>query len=210
MGFLNAAYGTGFMPYLSATVIGFYGRTGNGVARGHFQFTSNSDLPWDDNNWHHILYMVDYNNGSDCEGALWFDGASQAITYISRDADLYAPVNASVNVYINGYNNIGTATELIASDMTEIAIWQASTVFTTTEIANLASSYTKRIPTQIRLANQIFYLPTDDQEAGSAANGDTVRDLSGNANNGTGDDGANNTGLTWSEEKVLSYPPQVI
>jgi hypothetical protein len=50
----------------------------------------------------------------------------------------------------------------------------------------------------------------DDQEAGTSADGDTVRDLSGNGNNGTGNDGADNTGLTWTQETVLSYPQRIL
>ena len=40
--------------------------------------------------------------------------------------------------------------------------------------------------------------------------GTTWYDKSGNGNNGTGDDGANNTGLTWYGEEVLTYPTQPI
>jgi hypothetical protein len=50
-----------------------------------------------------------------------------------------------------------------------------------------------------------LYWPLDNQPDGTAADGDTYRDRVG-TNNGTGSDGANNTGLTNIAEKVLSYP----
>lgn len=58
--------------------------------------------------------------------------------------------------------------------------------------------------------NLNLYYHLDDQTAGTSADGDTVRDLSGNGNNGTGDDGANGTGLQWIGESILSYSTQPI
>ncbi|MDP8231025.1 MAG: LamG domain-containing protein [Candidatus Gorgyraea atricola] len=41
-----------------------------------------------------------------------------------------------------------------------------------------------------------------DTASSGAANGATVSDESGNANNGTADDGANNTGMSWTSGKI--------
>lgn len=47
------------------------------------------------------------------------------------------------------------------------------------------------------------YWPMGDGESGTSADGDTVGDISGNAGHGTGSDGANNTGLTWSNRRRI-------
>lgn len=64
----------------------------------------------------------------------------------------------------------------------------------------------KRSSPQIAPTNLMNALALDDQPDGTSGNGDTYRDLTVNANNGTGDDGANNTGLSNVAEQILSYP----
>lgn len=87
----------------------------------------------------------------------------------------------------------------------EVAVWNAE--LTDNDISILANSKVKHMPLQISPGNIIFYLPMDDQPDGTSADGDTLvnQDNPGTAN-GTGNDGANNTGLTWKAEAVLSYP----
>lgn len=93
--------------------------------------------------------------------------------------------------------------------MREIAIW--SNDLTDSEISNLHNAYLRDLPiNSIQTSSLVIYSRIDDQPSGTSADGDSVMDLSGNGNNGTGDDGANNTGLTWSGETVLSYAPNVI
>lgn len=65
-------------------------------------------------------------------------------------------------------------------------------------------------PMQIQFPNLIKYHPMDDESDGSSADGAIVRDLSGNGNDGLGDNGANNTGLTFKAEEVLTYPASPI
>lgn len=85
-----------------------------------------------------------------------------------------------------------------------------SVVLSQAEINQLYNSRIKYMPLQIQPSNFIGYWPMNDGSDGTSADGDTIRDLSGNGNDGTGDDGANNTGLTWKAEEVLSYPAGVL
>lgn len=92
--------------------------------------------------------------------------------------------------------------------ISEKAVWNVE--LNADEIAQLYNPKIKGMPLQVQPANLVVYWPMDDGPDGSSADGDTVRDLSGNGNNGTGDDGANNTGLAWKAEEVLSYPPSIL
>ena len=89
----------------------------------------------------------------------------------------------------------GTATEFFIYD----------TILTSTEIQALANSYVKHMPLQIQPSSLQGYWPMDDQPDGTSADTDTVRDLSGNGNDGTGDDRTGGV-LTWQAENFLSYP----
>lgn len=108
---------------------------------------------------------------------------------------------------VGALNNVGAPLDYYLGDLDELAIWTQA--LSANERANLASSRIKYMPLQIQPANLKAYWPMDDEPDGTSADGDTLRDLSGNGNDGTGDDGANNTGLTWKAEEVLSYPVSV-
>lgn len=133
----------------------------------------------------------------------------------------------SVHIYVNGVEttyktqtNGATATDnsadaiLIGNSpdgtrtfdgiIDEIAVW--NTVLSAQSIANLANAKGKRLPLQISPSNLKAYWVLDEEEDGSSADGDTFIDISGNGNNCTGSDGANNTGLTASAGAVQSYP----
>ena len=75
---------------------------------------------------------------------------------------------------------------------------------TAVEVEILAKSKVKGIGKQFD--NLKMYLPLDDRPDGTSADLDTASDASGNSHPGNPDNGANNTGLTWSAEAVLSYP----
>ncbi len=55
----------------------------------------------------------------------------------------------------------------------------------------------------------VGYWPLDDSPDGTSGDGDTFVDRSGNGNNVTGVDGANNTGLTAKASSYLMYPAPV-
>lgn len=99
---------------------------------------------------------------------------------------------------------IGGVTDYMDGNITDVAVWNG--LLTQAEITQLASSRIKRMPLQIQTANLKIYYPMDDGVDGTSADLDTVKDLSGNGNNGNPDNGANNTGLSWQAETILSYP----
>lgn len=74
----------------------------------------------------------------------------------------------------------------------------------------LYSQKRKYFPRKVQKSNLQGFWPMDDGSDGTSADGAVVRDLSGNGNHGTGDNGANNLGLTWKAEDLLSYPPSVM
>lgn len=89
-------------------------------------------------------------------------------------------------------------------DINEVYVW---TGYILTEADRVTlNSKGKRIGLQISPANLKLYLPIDDIADGVSADGATFKDLSGNGNDGTGDDGANNTGLIGAAETLLTYP----
>lgn len=87
--------------------------------------------------------------------------------------------------------------------ISDVAIW--NTNLSADEIKILALSRVKGIPKQMQPANLILYLPLYDYPDGTSGDGDTFYD-DVSRYQFTGDDGANNTGLTATAEAVLSYP----
>jgi hypothetical protein len=96
----------------------------------------------------------------------------------------------------------GPMSNFLGGQIAEPTVWNAG--LTPSEMYELFNSNTPDKPLSIQPSNLIAYYPMDDQPAGTSADGDTVRDASGNNNNGTGDDGPNNTGLTWRAEDLFT------
>lgn len=80
-----------------------------------------------------------------------------------------------------------------------------SSVLTDDEISKIAKSKLRRIQLQTSPSNLASYVPMDDLSDGSSGDGVTFRDESGSNVTLSGDDGANNTGLTAKAGAVLSY-----
>ena len=85
-------------------------------------------------------------------------------------------------------------------------VFKADMALTQAQMELIANSKIKGMVYQVCGSNLKWYLQLDDESDGTSGDGDTFVDRSGNGNNGTGDDGANNTGLTCKGEEVLSYP----
>jgi hypothetical protein len=86
----------------------------------------------------------------------------------------------------------------------EVAVWTSEV--TAGEANHLHNARTRHLPLQIQPSNLRAYWTLDDEEEGTSADGDTFSDKLAGTNTCTGDDGANNTGLTAKAESVLSYP----
>ncbi len=136
-----------------------------------------------------------------------YNGATQKmyIDGVERDTDEWISNLAQkvVALHIGGRFQGGTAFPF-DGNMTELYIWGKA--LTANEIKLLFDSQVKGIGLQIQPSNLVMYLPLNDQPDGTSFDGDTAVDRSGNGNDGTGDNGGNNTGLTAKAEEVLSYP----
>jgi hypothetical protein len=130
----------------------------------------------------------------------------------------------NVHIYVNGTeasyatSTNGTTIATVATQTARIGnsgdsartadghideIYMFNKVLSAAEITLLQSRVRK---TGLQISGVTFYYALDDCSDGSSANGVTFSDAVGNADAGTGDDGANNTGLTCAAGEVLSYP----
>lgn len=149
----------------------------------------------EDGAWHHIAVAFDRSGNMTryLDGST--DGTADDITgeaaSIDNDGDLMIGGKSDGTLTFNG-------------QLTELALWE--TLLTADEIALLASARMKRLPLAVQSSSLKFYLPMDDEVDGSSCDGDNFIDWSWNGNNATGDDGADNSGLTAKAEEVLTYP----
>lgn len=180
----------------STSELAFYTYNGSAQAVIASTNTISSDT------WTHILMTFDGTAGTD-KVDFYINGA--LCTLNATNDDTYVPANTATVITMGRW---ASATGFNDGISTEEAIWNVE--LTTAQIAQLASSRIKGMPLQIQSTALKGYWSMDDQETGTSADGDTVRDLSGNGNNGTGVDGANNTGLLWTGESILSYTPNPI
>jgi hypothetical protein len=142
--------------------------------------------------WQHVALRRSGNSWD-----LFVDGDSKLnFSYSGSVPNLPADV-------LLGKQNLAAGTVEFSGLFNDFSVWK--TDLSDAEINQLYNSRIKYLPLQIKAVNLMAYWPMDDGANGTSADGDTVRDLSGNGNNGTGDDGANNTGLTWQAEGILSY-----
>lgn len=144
--------------------------------------------------WYFVVGMVDGSNNKISVNGGTFNTNTRS-----------APVGGNDRVDIGASNGVSLFWD---GQIDELAIW--SKALSDNDIADLYNSKIKGMPLQVQPANLVAYWPMDNGPDGASADGDTIRDLSGNGSDGIGDNGANNTGLTWKAEEVLSYPPSVL
>lgn len=138
--------------------------------------------------WHHVL-MTWTGSTTATTVHIYIDGTEVSYTTQTNGVTLASDVGLGMAIGNRTYPSDYT----FDGSITEVAIWNV--VLTASEIGQLKIR-TKGTPIGIQRANLKMYLPMDDKPNGSA-DGATVADLSGNGNNGTANDGANNTGCTW-------------
>ena len=153
-----------------------------------------------DGSWHNLVVIIDAANNVI---KVYIDNVSKTLNYTFQETPNNM-ANFAYNLWIGSDNNRGASRNEFDGIINEIAIW--NTELTMTEISILANSRIKRMPLQIQPNNLKAYWALDDESDGSSCDGDTFLDYSGNGNNGTGDDGANASGLEAKAEEVLSYP----
>ena len=85
----------------------------------------------------------------------------------------------------------------------EVSIWRAE--LTAAELLQLYNSKIKHMALQTSPPDLELALSMNDGANGTSADGDTIRDMSVNGNDATGDDGVG-ASLIWAAEDVMSYP----
>ena len=144
--------------------------------------------------WQHICVTFD---ASADDFDIWYNGSEQSVTGSSG----WGITGKTDNVIFIGSRDDGNFFE---GTYSEFAIW--TSILTDAEIPMLYNAKVKGLPLQIQPSNLEMYLPLDDLPSGTSADGDTFVDRTGNGFDGTGDDGANDSGLTVVGEDLLSYP----
>src|SRR3990167_10163543 len=179
---------------------------GHGCApcTGTTSYGSTTDADLSTGVWHTIVW----NGYADIDGYTVYEDNVQ-LTF-SKTADNPGNISSTTTSFFgigcraNASNACDTAE---GSEMdgiiSEFAIWNAN--LTATEISLLNSSNVRSPPLMIKPSNLKMYITLDNLAEGSSANGATLSDRKQSGFNGTGDDGANNTGLTAIAEESLSY-----
>lgn len=142
--------------------------------------------------WVHVAGVLDgsnpmklYTNGTEVSSYSTQDNSASITSDSGRNARI------GVGSFVDG-------------KISDLAIWEAT--LTSAEILLLASSKIKRMPLQIQSINLKGYWALDDVDDGSSGDGRTfINSANVGLHDGTGNDGANNTGLVGVDEKVLSY-----
>ena len=150
------------------------------------------------NAWNHVLVTWD---GSTT--------AANVSIYVNGTVTTYQTTTNGVTIADNSTETVKIGDTSIANRtfdgiITEIAVWQV--VLTAQEIATLALSRVKGMPLQIQPASLDAYWPLHEEEDGSSADADTFINYGTTSHTCTGDNGANNLGLSATAESVLTYP----
>lgn len=175
------------------------------VGRGRVRLAIRQLTVW--NEWETDAAVVSSNTVVSL--AVTYDEATDPIFYVngtsvasSRAAGVANPPipNTTVTAYIGAYDNPpGDACDCTIN---QVYIWDE--VLTANEIVQISSASLKRFPLQVNSSNLIACWDLDDQPSGTSADGDSAIDRCA-GNNGTGDNGADNVGLTWEADQKLSY-----
>ncbi len=159
----------------------------------------NGSTTLSEDTWYHVAFV---HNTTDTDMLLYVNGALE--TGGNTSAPASRDVGGVARVMIGAEDRgAGTVNEF-DGQITDVAFWTKA--LTVSELSIIAKSKIKGMPYQIQSAQLRGYYPLNEQPDGTSFDGDTAVDRSGNGNDGTGDNGANNTGLIAKAEEVLSYP----
>lgn len=149
----------------------------------------------DDGEWHIAIGI--WRSATDRE--IYVDGISEATSSTS----VTFPSPSSPWMQIGSYRRTSDAYEdPLTGSLTEVYVYTKS--LSAAERALLGSGIRG---VGLRISDCVTYWPLNDVVNGQSGEGETFTDRSGNSNDGTGDDGGNNQGLT-SIGEFLSYPSQ--
>ena len=143
---------------------------------------------------------------------VYIDAATDAFLYmngvqVASDTSIIATgakTCSSTDWYIGARNDANVANNIWDGPIEEVSFYRSA--LTATQVAQLYSARMRRMPCQIGTTLD-KYLPLDDGDDGTNADGDSVFPVCGtDTDAGVGNDGAVDGGLTWSVGNNLSYP----
>lgn len=123
-------------------------------------------------------------------------------SYRLQQAGTVAETSEATNNFSIGAREDGSQT--FDGIIRELAVWTEP--ISAAEAVLIHNSQTRYLPLQIQPSALNAYWVLADQPDGSSGDGKVFLDMTPNANTCTGNDGANNTGLTAKAEGVLTYP----
>ena len=153
------------------------------------------------NVWHSVIVTIHGTNGT----VIYIDGVSEG-----SDANAGAKLGFDDLTQGNCIAGLGLRAGTDGPDAYNSFVgiicdfFISNSVWTDNQIKTYSAGKIKRFPLQD--ANLICYLELLDEPDGTDGNGDTFLDMSESGNSGTGNWGANASGLTAKAEEVLSYP----
>ena len=154
---------------------------------------TNTVATWSTNTWVHVCGVF----SSSTSRTIYLNGGN-AVTGTTN----LTPGNID-RLAAGALNDILGPRVYFSGKITDVSVWNKA--LTDSEISILYTSKIKRMPQQISPSSLKIYWPLDEQPDGTSFDGDIAIDRSGNGNDGTGVDGATDTGLTAKAEEVLTY-----
>lgn len=145
--------------------------------------------------WHSVIVTVNTTSAE-----LFLDGVSDGTSTSNGGGDMCNSTECNGTAYIG---QSGGESRFFNGEITDC--FKYGVVLSDNEIAQIAKSQLKRRVLDVSPANLDMYIPMDDYAAGTSVDGSTFIDMSGNGVTATGDDGANNTGMSATSESYLSY-----
>lgn len=153
-------------------------------------------LVYDDPNADVILYQDGVNIASDT--AFSATGAKTFTTNGGAELGVGARNDRTVEVYNSQFDG----------KIYEVAMWRSA--LTPTQILQYHNMKMSTAPCSINNSTLEKYLPMNNGEAGTSADGDSVINMCGSdSDSAVGNDGANNTGLSWTSSP-LNLPVGII
>lgn len=163
--------------------------------------SATNDVPFD--TWTHVAFVWDGGTTAGTNTKLYINGVEP--TYSQTQNAVGTRNTDSTAVWGLGGRDATCDNRPLDGFLTECAMW--SSALSAEEVAHLASSRVKQIPLQVSPSTLLAYYPLDEVSTGASGDAVTFKNLQGNTSrDGTGVDGANNTGLTGAGEAILSYP----
>lgn len=148
--------------------------------------------------WNHVGWVRDVNAGT---YAFYINGSLDSTGTYSAGSGPLGGSSGEVNI---GAEPVSGFANFFDGKIAEVAVWNSK--LTATEIETLFKSRLKRVPLQTQYANLQMYYPLDERSDGVSVDNLTFLNIKDNSKTMTGNNGANNTGLTAVAEQILSYP----